>query len=50
MEEVIRTVILFAMIPPVLYFSLSVITPDLLMVCVIVYYLAIIFNLDYPNK
>lgn len=50
MDEIIRTVILFAMIPAVLYFSLSVITPDLLILCVLVYYLAIIFNLDYPNK
>lgn len=50
MDEIIRTVILFTMIPAVLYFSLSVISPDLLMLCVLVYYLAIIFNLDYPNK
>ena len=50
MDEVIRTAILFSMIPTVLYFSLSVITPDLLMVCVLVYYLAIIFNPDYPNN
>ncbi|WP_144011568.1 hypothetical protein [Methanobacterium paludis] len=50
MDEVIRTVILFTMIPVVLYFALSMTTPDLLMVCVLVYYLAIIFNPKYPNK
>jgi len=50
MDEIIRTVVLFIMVPVVLYFALSVITPDLLMVCVLVYYLTIIFNLDYPNK
>ena len=50
MDEVIRTVILFIMVPVVLYFALNTITPDLLMVCVLVYYLTIIFNMDYPNK
>ena len=50
MDEIIRTVILFIMVPVVLYFALSEITPDLLMVCILVYYLAILFNPDYPNK
>ncbi len=50
MEEVVRTVVLFTAIPVVLYFALSVITPDLLMVCVLVYYLAVIFDPDYPSK
>ena len=50
MDEVVRTVVLFIMVPVVLYFALSLITPDLLMVCVLVYYLAIIFNLNYPDK
>ena len=50
MDETIRTVILFTVIIPVLYFSLSIITPDLLIVCVLVFYLAIIFNFEYPSK
>ena len=50
MDEVVRTVLLFIMIPVVLYFALTVISPDLLMVCVSVYYLAIIYDLNYPNK
>lgn len=50
MDEVVRTVVLFTAIPVVLYFALSVITPDLLMVCVLVYYLAVIFDPGYPSK
>ncbi len=50
MDEIIRTVILFITVPVVLYFALSAITPDLLMVCVLVYYLAIIFDVNYPNQ
>ena len=50
MDEVVRTVVLFITVPVVLYFALSVVMPDLLMVCVLVYYLTIIFNLNYPNK
>lgn len=50
MDEVIRTVLLFMMVPVVLYFALSIITPDLLMVCIFVYYLAIIFDINYPNS
>ena len=50
MDEVIRTVILFVLVPVVLYFALSVITPDLLIVCVLVYYLSIIFDINYSNK
>jgi len=50
MDEVVRTVLLFMMVPVVLYFALSIITPDLLMVCIFVYYLAIIFDINYPNK
>ena len=41
---------LLMMIPVMLYFSLSVITTDLLVLCLLVYYLAIIFSPDYPNK
>lgn len=50
MEETVRTVILFMMVPVVLYFAMSIISPDLLMVCILVYFLAIIFDLNYPNK
>ncbi len=50
MDELVRTVILFMMVPIIVYFALSVITPDLLMVCVLVYYLALIFDTNYSNK
>ena len=50
MNEVIRTVVLLMFVPLILYFALSFITPDLLMVCIFVYYLEIIFNFEYPNK
>ncbi len=50
MDEVVRTVLLLIMVPVILYFSLSTITPDLLIVCIMVYYLYLIFSPDYPNK
>ncbi len=50
MNEVIRTVVLLMFVPLILYFALSFITPDLLMVCIFIYYLEIIFSLDYPYK
>lgn len=50
MDETIRSAILLMMVPVMLYFSLSVITPDLLVLCLLIYYLAIIFRPDYPDK
>lgn len=50
MDELIRTVIFFSLIPIILYFAFSVITPDLLLVCILVYYLNIIFDPKYPDK
>ena len=44
MNETIRTVILFLAVPVILYFAYSVITPDLLLVCILVYYFNIIFD------
>ena len=50
MMEIIRSAILLTVVPITLYFSLSVITPDLLILCILVYYFAIIFNPNYSNK
>lgn len=50
LDETVRTTLLLMMVPILLYFALSVITPDLLVVCVLVYYLSIIFNPEYPDK
>ncbi len=47
MDEIIRAVILFSTVPVVLYFAYSVITPDLLMVCILIYYFNIIFSSKY---
>ena len=50
MNEYIRTITLLITVPVILYFALNVITPDLLIVCFLVYYFAIIFNSDYSSK
>ena len=50
MTERIRCVILFSLIPIILYFSFAFITPDLLVVCILVYYLNNIFRADYPEN
>ncbi|EKQ52946.1 MAG: hypothetical protein B655_1617 [Methanobacterium sp. Maddingley MBC34] len=50
MNETIRTVLLFSLIPIILFFALFAITPDLLTVCVLVYYLYFIFDPDYYQK
>lgn len=50
MDELIRSVILMITVPIILYFALSVITPDLLIVCILVYYLTIIFHPNYTNN
>lgn len=50
LDEKVRTTVLLMMIPVLLYFALSVITPDLLVACVLVYYLSIIFSPKYPDN
>ena len=50
MKEYIRTASLLITVPVILYFALTIITPDLLIVCLLVYYFAIIFNSHYPDK
>jgi hypothetical protein len=50
MSEGIRNVVLFSLIPAILFFSLSVIAPDLLLVSILVYYLNVIFDADYPTR
>jgi hypothetical protein len=50
MDKMVRATILFLMVPVLIYFSLSVITPDLLVVCLLVYYFSIIFNSKYPDR
>jgi hypothetical protein len=49
MEERTRSVILFSMIPIILFLPLVSFTPDLLLACILVFYLTIIFKTDYPG-
>lgn len=49
-DETIRISILLSVVPITLYFVYSYITPDLLVVCIFVYYFNIIFNPKYPEK
>ena len=50
MNNNIRTVLIFTLIPFILFVALGPIQPDLLFACLFVYYLNIIFKKDYPNK
>ena len=49
MEEWLRTLIILTTVPVIIYFAMSFITPDLLMVCVITYYLAIVYDDNYSK-
>jgi hypothetical protein len=50
MDRMVERSILISLIPVILYFSLILNTPDLLLVCVLIYYLSIIFNAEYSNS
>lgn len=50
LDEAVRTTVLLMMVPVLIYFALSVTTPDLLVNCILVFYLSIIFNPKYPDK
>ena len=45
-----RTVILFSAIPAVLFLAFSVITPDLLLACILLFYHVVIFSDDYAGR
>ena len=47
-SQSIRKTILFSLIPIMLYFSFILITPDLLLLCILTFYFTIIFGADYP--
>ncbi len=50
MDDGLRTLIILTTVPAVLYFALSYITPDLLMVCILIFYLAIIYDSNYSKN
>lgn len=49
-NRAIRDLMLFSSIPVLLYFALFVISPDIHVVCALVYYFSIIFDLNYPKQ
>ncbi|ADZ10569.1 hypothetical protein Metbo_2356 [Methanobacterium lacus] len=49
MEEWLRTLIILTTVPVITYFVMSFITPDLLMVCVLTYYLAAVYDPNYSK-
>lgn len=49
MEEWLRILIILTTVPVIIYFAMSFITPDLLMVCVLTYYLAVIYDPNYSK-
>ncbi len=50
MDRIVERSILISLLPIILYFALILNTPDLLLVCVLVYYLSIIFDPGYSNN
>ncbi len=49
-NERMRAMILFPLIPIILNFSMTTITPDLLITCLLIFYLNVIFSPDYPTS
>ena len=50
MDKMVERSILVVLIPSILYFSLICNTPDLLLVCILIYYLSIIFDPRYSDN
>ena len=50
LDKLVERALLFASIPSMVFFSLIYNTPDLLLVVILIYYLSIIFDSNYPNN
>jgi hypothetical protein len=50
MHEQIRETIFFTLIPVVLYFAYYLITPDLLVSCILLFYFTLIFHPNYADR
>jgi len=50
MPETIRRVVIFSLVIIVLQFAMWIFTPDLLLTCILLYYLNVIFRTDYAEK
>ena len=49
-DKISKTLMLFSLIPIILSFLFGLISPDLLVTTILIYYLYIIFDSDYPDK
>ncbi|MEL7669949.1 hypothetical protein [Methanobacterium sp.] len=49
-DKTSKTLVLFSLIPIILSFLFGLISPDLLVTTLLLYYLYVIFDPDYPNK
>jgi len=49
-DEKLTNIILFALIPSVLYFAFYKFTPDLLIVCILLFYLGVLFDPKYSFR
>ena len=50
LDKLVERTLLFASIPSMVFFSLIYNTPDLLLVCLLIYYLNVIFDSNYSNN
>lgn len=50
MDEKIRNIVIFAMVPLVFYFAISLFSPDLLILCFLLFYLGLIFDPKYSLR
>ena len=49
-NENVKSIAIFAMVPIVLYFALYIITPDLLITCILLFYFGLIFDPKYSFR
>lgn len=49
-DKTVQRVMLFSAVPTILFFSLLYNTPDLLAAIILIYYLSILFDTNYPNN
>lgn len=50
LSKPVKRMLLVTSIPMLLFYSIAFDTPDVLVICLLVYYFSFIFNTNYPNK
>ncbi len=50
MTNAIRNTVIIALVFPVLWWVYSIITPDILLACILIYYFSVIFSPRYPDS